>query len=226
MLCGLMWPMGISSIFQRPLTVPLHSPNGRQMPAIRVVQEDCKIVYHTTVLLPTTPIFAHHTASSIAMNTTILRPYWSWNTNHILIHGDRTWTQLDILLGVLHHISHTVQYHGCWWPGDARSQGINNHDIDLFSGGLWTDVQTTTYLLIMLQTGHNLISSSEFLIRFHIILSGGPFNWWSRCTNRILIHSAKKVFITLYLDENFIPYFIRVAMGLVEKIPWHFPDCQ
>ena len=23
------------------------------------------------------------------------------------------------------------QYHGCWCPGDARSQGISNHDIDL-----------------------------------------------------------------------------------------------
>ena len=23
------------------------------------------------------------------------------------------------------------QYHGCWWPGDAMSQGISNHDIDL-----------------------------------------------------------------------------------------------
>ena len=23
------------------------------------------------------------------------------------------------------------QYHGCWWPGDARSQGISNHDFDL-----------------------------------------------------------------------------------------------
>ena len=22
------------------------------------------------------------------------------------------------------------QYHGCWCPGDARSQGISNHDID------------------------------------------------------------------------------------------------
>ena len=22
------------------------------------------------------------------------------------------------------------QYHGCWWHGDARSQGISNHDID------------------------------------------------------------------------------------------------
>ena len=23
------------------------------------------------------------------------------------------------------------QYQGCWWPGDAKSQGISNHDIDL-----------------------------------------------------------------------------------------------
>ena len=23
------------------------------------------------------------------------------------------------------------QYHGCWWPGDSRSQGISNHSIDL-----------------------------------------------------------------------------------------------
>ena len=27
-------------------------------------------------------------------------------------------------LPILHN-----QYHGCWWPGDARSQGISNHDI-------------------------------------------------------------------------------------------------
>ena len=23
------------------------------------------------------------------------------------------------------------QYHGCWWPGDARSHAINSHDIGL-----------------------------------------------------------------------------------------------
>ena len=23
----------------------------------------------------------------------------------------------------------TGEYHGCWCPGDARSQGISNHDI-------------------------------------------------------------------------------------------------
>ena len=26
-------------------------------------------------------------------------------------------------------------YHGCWWPGDARSQGISNHDIDQVKPG-------------------------------------------------------------------------------------------
>ena len=44
--CGIMWQVGISTIFHRPLTVPLHSLNGRQMPAIRAVQGDCEWVYH------------------------------------------------------------------------------------------------------------------------------------------------------------------------------------
>ena len=39
--------MGISTVFQRPLTVPLHNPNGRQMPAISAVQGDCESVYST-----------------------------------------------------------------------------------------------------------------------------------------------------------------------------------
>ena len=38
-------PVGILTIFQRPLTVPLHSPDGRQLPAIRAVQGDCETVY-------------------------------------------------------------------------------------------------------------------------------------------------------------------------------------
>ena len=42
---GLMWPVGTPTIFQTPVTVPLHSPNGRQMPAIRAVQWDCERVY-------------------------------------------------------------------------------------------------------------------------------------------------------------------------------------
>ena len=34
--------------------------------------------------------------------------------------------RLDKNVPILHG-----QYHGCWCPGNARSQGINNHDIDL-----------------------------------------------------------------------------------------------
>ena len=41
---GLTWPVGIPTIFQTPVTVPLHSPNGRQMPAIRAVQGGCERV--------------------------------------------------------------------------------------------------------------------------------------------------------------------------------------
>ena len=35
---GLTWPVGIPTVFQTLVTVPLHSPNGRQMPAVRAVQ--------------------------------------------------------------------------------------------------------------------------------------------------------------------------------------------
>ena len=54
---------------------------------------------------------------------------------------------MPLALAVLHHqaISNNMQYwllyysvvpilqsqyHGCWCPGDDRSQGITNHDID------------------------------------------------------------------------------------------------
>ena len=37
------------------------------------------------------------------------------------------------------------QYHGCWCRGDARSQIINNHDIDLVK-------PHNTYHLVQLET--------------------------------------------------------------------------
>ena len=40
-----MWPVGISTILQRPLTIPLYSPTRRQMPAIKAVQGDCESIY-------------------------------------------------------------------------------------------------------------------------------------------------------------------------------------
>ena len=36
---GLTWPVGIPTVFQTPVTVPLHCPNSRQLPA---VQWDCE----------------------------------------------------------------------------------------------------------------------------------------------------------------------------------------
>ena len=45
MHCGITWLVGIPTVFLRPLTVPLHSPNGTQMPAVRAVQEDCETVF-------------------------------------------------------------------------------------------------------------------------------------------------------------------------------------
>ena len=40
---GLMWPVGTPTVFQTPVTVPLHTPNSR--PAVRAVQQDWKTMY-------------------------------------------------------------------------------------------------------------------------------------------------------------------------------------
>ena len=40
MYCGFMWLVGISTVFDRPLTVPVHSPAGRQMPVGWTMQGD------------------------------------------------------------------------------------------------------------------------------------------------------------------------------------------
>ena len=45
----LMWPVGIPTIFQTSVTVPLHCPKGRQLPAIRAVQWDCERVWISMV---------------------------------------------------------------------------------------------------------------------------------------------------------------------------------
>ena len=42
---GLTWPVGIPNILQTPVRVPLLSPNGRHLPAVRTVQGDCERVY-------------------------------------------------------------------------------------------------------------------------------------------------------------------------------------
>ena len=41
---GLMWPVWIPTVWQAPVTVSLHCPNGRQLPAVRAVQWDCERV--------------------------------------------------------------------------------------------------------------------------------------------------------------------------------------
>ena len=42
---GFTWPVGIPTVLQIPVTVPLHCPNDRQLPAVRAVQGDCERVY-------------------------------------------------------------------------------------------------------------------------------------------------------------------------------------
>ena len=59
MQCQLAWLVEISNVIQRPLTVPLHCPNGRRKPAVRAVQRDCETVYktdHTNIPLVCTKV--------------------------------------------------------------------------------------------------------------------------------------------------------------------------
>ena len=63
--------------------------------------------------------------------------YISYIYTHVYLNFDRFMLKCCRLLRLIIKkdrnipISHS-QYHGCWWPGDARSQGISSHDIDLF----------------------------------------------------------------------------------------------
>ena len=46
---GLTWAVGIPTVFQTPVTVPMHNPKQWQaMPAVRAVQGDCERVYYYT----------------------------------------------------------------------------------------------------------------------------------------------------------------------------------
>ena len=49
-----MWPVEIPTVFQTLVTVSLHSPNGRQMPAVSAVQGDCERVYLYQYILSNT----------------------------------------------------------------------------------------------------------------------------------------------------------------------------
>ena len=50
---GLKWPVGIPTVFQTLAIVPLHCPDGRQVPAVGAVQGDCERVYgHSCLSCP------------------------------------------------------------------------------------------------------------------------------------------------------------------------------
>ena len=79
---GLTWPVGIPSVFQTPVTVPLHFPNGRQMPVVRFVQGDCDSVYarqHLSWLLSRYPV----------MKSSLCSLFEDWAPGD-LIHGSPT----------------------------------------------------------------------------------------------------------------------------------------
>ena len=58
------------------------------------------------------------------------------------------------------------QYHGCWWPGDARSQGINSHGIDLAIlkySGPWFHTKMSSYQYRKSHCGDKTVVRSSYL---------------------------------------------------------------
>ena len=67
-------------------------------------------------------------AELIFENKKIFKAYficWHWNVAAIWSHTAHMEDNSQSIL--------QSQYHGCWWPGDGRSQGINSYGIDLVS---------------------------------------------------------------------------------------------
>ena len=110
-------------------------------------------------------------------------------------------------------ISHS-QYHGCWWPGDASSQGINSNDIDLFhlrwlgphplrvkwthrNKSQWIFNQNTKLFIqgnMFLKTVSAKHSGLKFCSGLNLLRHGCKhFQWYPRCakTGR-LPHSGHK----------------------------------
>ena len=59
-----------------------------------------------------------------------------WGTENIDLHF-MSFFHIDVteVVEIFRHVRHELlilhsQYHGCWFPGDAGSQGIRTHDID------------------------------------------------------------------------------------------------
>ena len=80
------------------------------------------------------------------------------------------------------------KWFGCWWPGDARSQGISSNDVDLvlseYSGYNVTRADTSRHepkadtLHNCIQT--HLINENKFILAEHLqnIFPKGPIHNW------------------------------------------------
>ena len=93
---GLKWPVGIPTVFQTLAIVPLHCPDGRQVPAVRAVQGDCERVYgHSCLSCPSRQEFegildaSKPARSGTPGSTTHTRTWAKWRANikTVLIDG-------------------------------------------------------------------------------------------------------------------------------------------
>ena len=98
---GLTWPVGIPTVFQTPVTVPLHSPNGRQLPfglckgTVKASSNDCccsDTTTHVTMETPQhLPAKAHPTqilTSHLEVEKHFKHPFHFYNRDDIYVFKD------------------------------------------------------------------------------------------------------------------------------------------
>ena len=91
---------GNSHRFQIPVTVPLHSPNGRQMPTIRTAQGDCERAQFFSDVVVSVMHCSHHMKNNSAIK----------------------WHYRDVILGTMasHITSLTIVYSTVYAGADQR----------------------------------------------------------------------------------------------------------
>ena len=77
------------------------------------------------------------------------------NVLFLSIPGKTHWLGSSLVSGIISMTDWLHdQYHGCWWPGDARSQGVSSHGIDFKSALRKAAAGLTQKQLWMISTNH------------------------------------------------------------------------
>ena len=136
-----------------------------------------------------------------------------------------TWEWLRIVDILPHDCLSCSQYHGCWWPGDARSQAINSHDIDLvlteYFGHSITRVNgifmhIAAHVMQVIHFFFNYVYMLDLFYTNHVRLNGVPrnsltFEW----SDHQVLRSQYCYETLMFVSLTFVPIPVDIHMKLV-----------